>query len=663
MNKTFQRLSEPGTGIYILLLTVFAAASLFYKHYELAIAEGAVVCLLIILSAFVKRSREKKLKAYIESITYETENAKSSTLMNFPLPIAVFRLENSRIVWGNDKFFELCGLQGKRMDACISDFVPQFSGKWLSEGKVRYPGLLEVNGRKYQLHGNLIRSENEEESTSFMGITYWLDVTEYDDIRIEYENSRPAAAVVVLDNLEELIRNLSERQKNDLRDEIDEKLKKWSEENRAIIERYQRDRYILVMEQRTLDGLKETKFPLLEEIRRVESPSGMDATLSIGIGEGASDLNEALQFASVAAELALSRGGDQVVIKDRLNFQFFGGRGSEVEKRTKVKSRVVANTLAEIVRDSSRVLIMGHKFADLDSVGAAAGACCLARKCGVKANIVLDMVNNSSHALVAMLRREPEYRDVFISAQDALIRADGHTLLIVVDTNRPEQVEYQELLEMCNRVAVIDHHRMAATYIRNAALSFLEPFASSASELMSEILQEVAEEADILKCEADAMLSGIVLDTKSFTVRTGDRTFDAAAYLRRCGADTVDVKKLMQTDMGDTVARYSIMQNARLYKGVAIAAEQGQRNRVIAAQAADELLNISGVDASVVIVADGKGGVNMSARSIGELNVQLVMEKLGGGGNKSVAACQIPDISVTDANERLLGAIDEYMGG
>ena len=397
-------------------------------------------------------------------------------------------------------------------------------------------------------------------------------------------------------------------------------------------------------------------------MHQVENTNGIDASISIGLGEDAESLGEGLQFADMGIELALSRGGDQTVVKNRLSFEFYGGRGFEVEKRTKVKSRVMANTLAELVRDSSRVIVMGHRFADLDSVGAAVGVCCLARKCGVKVNVAIDLNNNAARLLLERMRREPEYKDVFISPAEAIARADGHALLVVVDTNRPEQIENSELLSGCNRVAVIDHHRVAATYIHNAALGFIEPYASSTCELITEILQEVAEQTDILRCEAEAMLAGIVLDTKSFSIRTGERTFDAAAYLRRCGADTAEVKKLFQTDMQDTVARYKIMQSAALYKNIAIAAPEEPQDRIVAAQAADELLNISGVDASVVAAPDGRGGVFASARSIGELNVQIIMEKLGGGGNRSAAAVQFTDMKLPDAVKKIYAAIDEYIG-
>ena len=661
MNNKLQRLAEPDGRLYLIFLVAFAAASLFFKQYILAAAEAALILGLLIYSHFARRRRKKQLAALIEEVTYDTENAKNNTLMNFPLPIAVFRLDDSRIVWGNEMFFNLAKEKGSRVDARISDMVPEFSGKWLLEGKNRYPSLMQVDGRKYQIHGNIIRSERADENSAFMGITYWVDVTDYDNTRLEYEASRPVAAVIVIDNLDEMGKNQTERVRNDIRDSVEDRLNQWSEECHGILKRFDRDRYLLLFEKRYLEAMKADKFRVVEEMHQVASPNGVNATISIGLGVDAGGLSEALQFANMGVELALSRGGDQTVVKNRLSFEFYGGRGNEVEKRTKVKSRVVATTLAELVRDSSRVLVMGHRFADLDSVGAAVGVCCLARKCGVKANIVIDLEKNASHALLDRLLQEPEYKDCFIAPEDALLRSDGKTLLVVVDINRPAQVEDPNLLESCNRVAVIDHHRVGANYIQNAVLSFIEPYASSACELLTEILQEVAEPADILRCEAEAVLAGIVLDTKSFTIRTGERTFDAAAYLRRCGADTADVKRLLQRDMSDAVAKYRIMQGTELYRGVALAAPEEPQNRVVVATAADELLNISGVDASVVVAQDESGTVFASARSIGEMNVQILMEKLGGGGNRSAAAAQFGEIGVAEAAQRVRKAIDEYI--
>ena len=666
MNKKIQRLVEPNIRLYLFFMVAFAAASLFFGQYLLAAIEGGVILLLVICSLFVSRRKRRELMEYIESVTYDADTAKNNTLLNFPLPMAVFSLNDSRVIWANQIFFNMCEVSGSRFEARLDELVPSFSGKWLLEGKTQYPGLLAMGDRKYQIHGNIIRPADAEgdQGHGFMGIAYWVDVTEYDDIRIKYEDSRPVIATIVIDNYDELVKNHPDRIKNDLRDAVEDSISQWCDGKDGFLRRYDRDRYVFIFEERWLESMKAEKFALLNQVHSVVSPSGIHATISIGVGHDGSGFGEDYQFSSLAAEMALSRGGDQAVIKNRFNFEFFGGRGNEVETRTKVKSRVMANALAELIADSSRVFVMGHKFADLDAVGSAVAVCCIARKKGRLCRIVIDPVKNSSHLLIERMKNEPEYRNAFITPQDAMLQADGRSLLVVVDTNRPEQVEDQNLLDACNRVAVIDHHRRAASYIQNADLMFHEPYASSVCELMSEVLQETVETEDILRSEAEAMLAGIVLDTKNFTIRTGERTFDAAAFLRRAGADTTEVKKLLQNDMEHTVARYKILQSAQLYRGnIAVAVPQTPQDRVVVAQAADELLNISGVEVSFVVTPTDDGGANISARSIGDMNAQMIMEKLGGGGNRSAAAAQLKDTSLRDAVNSLFAAIDDYLDG
>ena len=660
MNKKSQRPSEPGVRAYLLFLILFAAASLLAEQYILAAVEGGIIVVLVVYAIITGRNNRRELMEYIESITYDTETAKNNTLQNFPLPIAVFRLDDTSIVWANQQFFDVCGVTGTRYESKLKSYVSDFSGKWLMEGKSQYPGLLEVGGRKYQVNGNLVRSGKDAQDAAFMGIAYWVDVTDYDDIRLEYEKTRPVVAVIVIDNYEELLKNQPDRVISELRDAVDEKLNQWCADKSGLLKRFNRDRYLFVFEEQYMERMIAAKFSILEDIHKVVSPSGIHVTLSIGIGRDGAGFAENLQFANLGIEMALSRGGDQAVTKNRFNFDFYGGRGSEVETRTKVKSRVMANALSELVADSSRVYVMGHKFADMDTVGAAAGVVCIARKRGVRASIVIEAEKAAAKPLIERLRRETEYKDAFINPQEAILRADSRTLLVLVDTNRPEQAEDRALLEACNHVAVIDHHRRAATYVQNADLSFIEPYASSVCELMTEILQVVVEPADILRCEAEAMLTGIVLDTKNFTLRTGERTFDAAAFLRRTGADTSEVKKLLQSDMEHTVGKYKILQAARLYRNIAVAAPEDQQDRVVAAQAADELLNVSGVDASMVAYPS-QGGVFISARSIGDVNVQIIMEKLGGGGNRNAAAAQLEGLSLPEAVTKLFAAVDEYL--
>ena len=656
-----KRFTEPGAVMFLVVMVIFAAASYFFEP-RLAYAEAGVIVALVIYSLIRDRKRRKELQAFVESVTYNAESATNNTLIHFPLPMAVFRLADSGVVWGNQPFWAMCGRTGPALDAKLTGLVPHFSSKWLMEGKNQMADLLEVAGKKYQVNGNMVRSGTTEETYEFMGITYWVDVTDYDRIRQEYMDSRPIVMIILVDNYDEMMKPVSDRQRTELRGALDLAMEKWCEGRGGILRRIDRDRYLFIFEKRHLDQIAKDRFNLVESIRSVVSPTGIHATVSIGVGLDGAGYEEDYSFASLAADMALSRGGDQAVVKNKYNFEFFGGRGAEVETRTKVKSRVMANSLSKLIDDASQVFVMGHRYADLDAVGAAAGVSCIARAKGRPARIVIDQEQSTSAPLLELLRQDEHYKDAFITPQEAILRADEKTLLVVVDTHRPEQVEDENLLVACaNRLAVIDHHRRAATYIENPTLSLYEPNASSACELVTEVMEELVEQDGILPVEADAVLAGIVLDTKNFSIRTGERTFDAAAFLRRAGADTVRVKRLFQNDMEETRERYEILKEARIYKGIALAAARETHNRVVAAQAADELLNISGVQASAVLYPMESGGVAVSARSIGDVNVQVLLEQLGGGGNKSSAGAQIPDITLRDAVNRLCAAIDKYM--
>jgi len=646
--------------LYLVCLALFALASLLTQRYYLAAAEGMITVVLLIYAIVASRKSQKELVKMLESVTYTADSARTNTLTNFPLPMAVFRMEDTRVIWANQMFFDVCSCSGFKYDKAITEYVPSFSGKWLLEGKSQYPGLLEINGKKYRVHGNIVNGDREEQSGELMGITYWVDVTDYDEIREQYEASKPVAVVIVIDNYDELLKNQSDRIRGELRDSIEEKIMQWSDGKDGLVQKFDRDRYLILLESRYLPELVEEKFTILESVHSVVNPVGIHASVSIGVGRDGGGLAENYHFANLGIEMALSRGGNQAVIKNRFNFEFFGGRGSAMETRTKVKSRVMANALRKLIVDSSMVLVMGHNYADLDAVGSAVGVCCAARVSGVKAYIVIDK-ECPAKPLIEKLESNDAYREVFISEREAMIRADSRTLLVVVDTNCPDQVQSERLLQTCNRVAVVDHHRRGASYIDKAVLTFLEPIASSASELMTELLQEIATPEDIITVEAEALLAGIVLDTKSFNIRTGERTFESAAFLRRVGADTTVVKRLLQNNIESNVQKYNIMQSAKEYRGVIIAAPETPQDRVVAAQAADDLLNIAGAEASVVIYPTMEGTVFASARSIGDMNVQLIMEKLGGGGNRAAAAAQMHDISLKDAVERLHQTIDEYM--
>jgi c-di-AMP phosphodiesterase-like protein len=464
----------------------------------------------------------------------------------------------------------------------------------------------------------------------------------------------------LVDNYEELTMNLSESAISTMNAQINDAITAWAEPYHGLLRKLERNRYLLVFEKRHLEHAKQEKFSLLEDIHQVVNPAGLAASISFGLGVDGANFEESYNFAALSIEMALSRGGDQAVIKDRLDFTFFGGRAKEADRRSKVRSRVTGNSLMELIGQSSHVFIMGHKNADLDAVGAAMGISCMCRKKGKKAHIVIDKERNAANQLLEEIYKVPEYEGVFISGDEALLMADTRSTLVVVDTNRPDQVESRPLLDAMSRVCVVDHHRRAADYIEPVVVNLHEPYASSASELVTELLQYSVEKQDVLPIEAKSLLAGIFLDTKSFNVRTGERTFEAAAVLRRMGADTVEVKKLLQNDFQETMAKYQIIKSARLYrKEIAVAALNTGTTRVLAAQAADEMLNICGITASFVLYPDNDR-IIVSARSMGDVNVQMILEPLGGGGNTATAGAQITGKSIKEVLDDLVISIDRF---
>ena len=658
MNRKLNKLLQPSFRLYFLCLIVFALLSAAFS-WPLAGAELAVVACLGLYSREASRRRRREINRYLDSYTGNVETASKDTMVNSPLPMVLFRPESDDVIWSNDRFLQLTGQREHLYDAKLSALVPGFDVRWLMEGKSQCPGEVDYAGRRFLVYGHLVRTGGR--GGGFLATTYWVDVTELALTRDRYQASRPVVAVLLLDNYEDLLKNLSENDRSTIMAEIDSRIESWVADTGGILRRYQRERYLFVFEQRYLEKFIDSKFDILDAIHQVVNPSGMNASLSIGLGLDGDSFRELLDFANLSVDMALSRGGDQAVIRNKFTFEFYGGRSKETEKRTKVKSRVMANALSSLVSDSSQIFIMGHKAPDNDAVGAAAGVCALCRKNGIPAHIIREAGVTPSQELIDRLSQLPEYHDCFISAQEALLIADNRSLVVVVDTNRPEQVQSLELLQACSRVAVIDHHRRAATYIEGAALNYHEPYASSASELVTELLQYIIEPNHLLRAEAEALLAGIMLDTKNFTMRTGGRTFEAAAFLRRSGADTAEVKKLFQNDLAGTIAKYSIIQNARLYRdGIAVAVADQPVGRVTAAQAADELLNIIGIEASFVISPDGER-VNVSGRSMGNTNVQIILEQLGGGGNAAAAGGQISGKTPEEVAALLARAIDKYL--
>ena len=656
MNKRIARLLRTNITIFSLCLVLFALAAIPFD-VRLAIGEGVAAVAFFLLGRRRSKTTQQSLRQYIQRFYGGMDSARSSNMLFTPLPMMVFDLATEDILWSSESFLQLTEQREGIFDAHLETVFPNISFHWLLEGKTEAPETVVWNHRTYRVFGGVSHPEG---GRSALATTYWMDVTDTEEMRRTLELTRPVVAILMVDNYEDLMKATPEGKRSAVRAMLEEKLSQWSAGSEGMMLRYDRDRYLFVFEEKSFSDFAAKRFDVLDAVREVVAGEGVAATLSIGVGRDADSFEALFKNASVALEMALSRGGDQAVVKDKLNFEFYGGRSKATEKRTKVKSRVMANALAELIDEAKQVYVMGHSYADMDALGAAAGVCAIVRKRGKKCRIVIDTENNAAHPMLRRLQALPEYQGAFLSGDDAFLRVQPETLLVVVDTNRPGSVESEPLLDACNRVAVIDHHRRGSSYIDKMALNYHEPYASSASELVTELLQYLIEPGDLLKAESEALLAGIVLDTKNFTNRTGGRTFEAAAYLRRAGADTADVQRMFQSDLQSMISRYDIIRRAELYHGdIAIAALDQECDRVIAAKAADEMLTLQGVRASFVLYRKDDG-IYISARSLGEINVQVLVETLGGGGNSTTAGGQCSGMTVAEAKATLLRAIDKY---
>ena len=660
MDKRFSRMTESGTRLTFVVMLLFAAVTWVQVHWAAGLAELVLVGLLYLYYRQRTKRRAAEIRKYVENLAFSVDDASKHSMVNFPLPMAILRVDTGEIIWCNDYFTQISGKKDTLFETHITDVLHGFDTRWIMEGKTLCPYDVELGEQKYQVYGNMVRS-GRNRGSALLATLFWVDITEYSRLRDYVERTRPAVGLIVIDSYEELMKNASEAEKSTLTADIDRYINDWAKPAQGIVRRLQRDRYLFIFEQHSLLEFTAGKFSILETIHQVQNSEGLSATLSIGVGKGECSLQELYQYAALGIDMALSRGGDQAVVKSKTAFEFYGGRSKELEKRTKVKSRVMANALMQLIRDSSQVFLMGHKYSDLDSIGACAGLVAAVRKAGRPAYIIVNDQATSAKELIDRLRKQPQYGDVFISEQDAIVKADASSLCVVCDTTRPDMVEGPDLLEAVQRVAVVDHHRRAAQYIENAAISLHETYASSACELVAELLQYVVNQNDILKVEADAMLAGIFLDTKGFAVKTGVRTFEASAFLRQVGADTVEVRKMLSGGLESSVKKYQIISCAKeQFPGISLSVVEEETPRATASQAADELINASDIKAAFVVYGE-KGGSVISARSYGQVNVQMVLEKIGGGGGLTSAGAQFPDKSTDEAAELLVGAIEEYL--
>ena len=640
-------LSSPVFFIFPVLLAVIAAIAWPNVLIFSISISGAVVSLVLIIVFAI--SLKVNISSVLKSASQFISGENLDAFEKFALPVVIIGEKND-IVWYNRTFYKTVSQKNECVGESILKYIyPKTTTQVITDGGVS----VAYANRKYTVYGSKLEKG---------AVLYFVDDTYYKRIAREYNEKRPVATVISFDNREELTVGASSMNDAQIVSTLETLLVDWAKEMGGFIRRLSNNRYLVMTDEVHIIGAKEKKFDILDRVRKIKNNDGASATISIGIGRNASSLEESERWARQALDMALGRGGDQVAIKEKGDsYEFFGGLSKGVEKRDKVKTRVIAATLSDLIAESENVLIMGHKFSDLDSVGAAIGVwAATVNSLNKPAYIVVNKQQSLAKEMVNIMQASLPEKEIFISPFDAMGYAGKKSTVIVVDTHSPDMVESSDLLEKCGNVVVIDHHSMMVNHIKDAVIFYHEPYSSSASEMVAEIIQYISSRA-ISKVEANLLLAGIMLDTKGFVIKTGVRTFEAAAYLRRRGAETVEVKKMFADSFDVYLAKQKIMATAEIKDNCAIAAtdEDLPELRVVAAQAADELLNIKNIRVSYVLYVAENGDVNISARSFGDVNVQIVMEKLGGGGHHSMAGAQLKDVSLEEAKEMLINAIEE----
>ncbi len=638
----------------VVLVLVNVAAfimALLSKNSWMYVA-SVTLLLLSIVVFYLLVSMGKSINKFYQTMEKQLSPYTNKALKDFPLPVLVTR-RGGDIIWYNNQMREKV-LGGQ--DCFSHGLAEYFPSVNLAMDCPPQGYGVEYNGHQYTAYHAPTGEEDNR-----LNVLYLVDDDKLKRIAKEYFSSRPVAAIILIDNYEELLQSARENERSQIMGEIEYQIDCYVENYHGVIKKLEKDRFFVVLEERYMKSIVEERFTILDTVRKINANDKMPATLSIGVGRDAQTLQQAEQFASQALDMALGRGGDQAAVKNKNGYEFYGGVSKGIEKRTKVKTRIVAAALSELLDSCSNVLIMGHRFADLDCLGAAVGLYQPIQQMGKPVKIILNSRANMVKQLHSRLI-EQGYDTAFIEPEVALDYVGDDTLLIIVDVHTPHFIEAPEVYKKCKNVVVIDHHRKMVDYIDNAVIFHHEPYASSASEMVAELLQYFGDKYKPDSTAAEALLAGMMLDTKNFIQRTGVRTFEAAAYLRKLGADTVEVKRLFATSMNAYQERCKVVSSATVYRHCAICQveEKIDEIKMVSAQAADELLSIEDVDASFVFYYESDNVVAYSARSMGRINVQIIMEKLGGGGHLTMAGAQTRGIDLKEGKERLLRAIDEY---
>lgn len=641
-------------GYYIWLLALCSLAISLYD-ISVALVLGLITALCFGFNLFFGFSRRKSISKFLGVLTDGFHNDIKEVLGGDLIPFVIIGHDGC-VLWANSGFLKIVeGNVTKR--AHITELIPEFDLYQCLNTASGTFYRIEHFGRTYLIDISLSQNDNE-----ILYALHFKDCTEYENLKEKYNNEKFVCATIIVDNYDDIMLDVTNADKPKVSAAIEESLNLWSQSVNGILKKYEKDKFTFYFSNEGLETFTKQRFDILEKIREIAVGNRLSPTLSIGVGCGGENMLQNESYAYSALDMALGRGGDQAIVKNGEKYVFFGGKTQETEKRTKVKARVVAEAIKQLLLENDEIIIMGHKNPDCDSFGAAIGLYRAVAAHGKMCKIVMENYNDTVSKVVDTLN-DSEYENVIINKAYANEIVNRKTLIFVVDTHVKSMVEEPSLLDVSKNIIIIDHHRKNADFIQNPLISYHEPYASSASELVTEIIQYMGDKIRLSKKEAEALYAGIYLDTKNFTFKTGARTFEAASFLKKLGVDTISVKKLFQVDINTFVKKWEIMQSATTYKHSISIAKCNKNDvdmRIIVAQAADELLSITDITCSFVL-CDMGGSIYISARSLGTYNIQIIMEKLGGGGHATSSAAVVSGVDIDKAEAMLKDAIDEYL--
>jgi c-di-AMP phosphodiesterase-like protein len=651
------------TKIYLVVIAIILVILCVVEPKAIIPSILAYIAIFV-YTIWSNNKRKTEISEHINELTVSVDKAAQSTIINSPFPLVVLET-NGNIIWKSSNFIkEFANID---TGTTLTDVIKELKLK-IENGKntnnISISESMKIGDKNYKVIAEYtkLREKEHKNSSEYMATVYFLDETNYVKLLEEYTNSRTCIGIIVLDNYEELMQRVTEEEKLKITSNAEKNIYSWVNKYDGLLVKAERDTYVCIFDQLNLEKIKEDKFEILDEIKEIKTQDNIQLTLSIAISENEKTNSEEYKSAKAVIDIALGRGGDQAIIKQNGKYYFFGGRTQEVEKRTRVKARIVAQALEELMNSASNVIIMGHTNSDIDAMGSGMGVYRIAKTIGKDAYIVNETNGTSLDNFINDLKDIEEYNDVIIDKAEALNKISADSLLVVVDTDKKNYVEAPELLDKTDKIVVIDHHRRGTDYIENAILTFHEVYASSACELVTELVEYAEKTVKLTKFEVEALYAGIMMDTKNFTFKTGVRTFEAAAFLRKCGVDIIKVKKWFQSDLetynkiSEIVAKSEIIDDTI---AISIYDKEDSDANITCAKAADELLTISNITASFVI---GKMGdkIYISGRSIGDINVQLILEKLGGGGHITVAGAQVEGMTQEEVKQELINRINEY---